>query len=447
MDSKSQNEVPNDAAPVQNPGPIPIGGKNKRRAWLVALVIVLAGVTAGVVALHEHNNQQKKLATQTRQQSNNPAHLDGVAVGNFPYVNACIIYTPQSQQDLFAGISQTALLESQFAEDGLPVSDMPAAGVASNCSRTFGSDTPYANTILIFTAYQFPTTAAAQKQYADYNVSQADLDKANKRFGTDLTTDYVPLTGVTNTIYSSTDHNSYTLAGNKILNFKAILGDISDGTFQQALAKALPVMVSTAQSAKPGHIVPINAAFGKTIGSSTLLSPCQFFTASDFQKATGNKDNPTNVQAHFNYASDQYFPSDTSDGWATSACSRVSYPKSTSHYQDITVELHYYKTAEEAAQNIKRKVQIHTTDSFYQQKAELVSGVGDYAAYLTPTGTSKASYLYVQKGSYVLQVHTVIVNSEDTVAVNGRPAKVDPHKYPTSSEYKKLVDLLLPKLK
>lgn len=404
----------------------------RRRGLIFAVIVVLIIIVAAVVAwlLLRPAGTTRQTSQQTHGGNNNPAHLAGIAVGNYPYVVGCKVFSPQVETNDFAAIAGDSLEDLTYAEDGLPVADIPANGIQSKCSRQFASGTPYDNATLVFNIMEFPTTAAAQKQYDAFSVSQSDLNKANQRFGTNQTTDFAPLSGVANTVYSPSQHISYTLERNTVFSFTADPAAAGVASFQQNLAKAVTDVRANIDSTQAGRLIPTDPSFGKTIGSSTLANPCTIFSGDIYKQATGNNPNPTQIELMYNYGADQYFPTDTSDGWATNSCERVSYPGTKSGPQNETVQIQYYKTTDEAASDVKQQVQRFGSDPFYDQTVEPVSGVGDYAAYLKPKSSGTLSYLYVQKGPYVLAIHGA--------AAGGTPL--------TSQDYQKLATLLLPRL-
>lgn len=426
------NEVPSPGVgggsvqPVSQQAPQSPGGK-RWPVWLVAaLVIIVLAVIAWLV-LRPDSATKPANQQPVHHGSNNPAHLDGIAVGTYPYVIACVAFSPDNQTNSFAGVAGDSLIDATYAEEGLPVGDIPPSGVLSSCSREFGSDTAYSGNSLIFNIYQFDTPTAAQKYYDTVSVSQKDLDKANQQFGGHLSTDYTPFSGATNTVYSPTQHTSYTLERNTVFSF-SLVGS-APASYTGDLKQAITLARSNIDSAKPGRLTPPVDSAGSKIGGATILNPCAVFTGSSYQQATGNQPDPSQVEVRYQYGADQYFPTDTSEGWATNSCERVSYPGTKSGARNITAELQYYKTTDDAAAGIKQQAQKFSGDSSYQP-AEPVSDVGSYAVFIKPKASGSSSYLYVQQGPYVLAIHGS--------AVSGAPL--------TSPDYQKLAKLLLPKL-
>ena len=413
--------------------PVTRQGRGRKWLWIVA-VIVVAALIAGAYALTRH-----KSSPGNQPQDQQQAHVSiipdygAIKVGDFAYVSACGVLSEASETNLFAGMSRSGLVQATYAENSLPASIITANNghITSSCSRQFGSDTAYADTTLTFSIDEYPTVAAAKKDFQAFGVSQTDLDKANDRFGGNLSTDYAPLPGAANTIYSDSRVNSYTLASNKIFSFTASLADVSGDTFKQALVRAIPVVTQQVNAAKPDNTPPTDLAFGRTVGSSTILNPCNFFTGSDFQKATGTTPDPMNVEISYNYGEDQYFLADASKGLSTNSCARYAVPGTMKGIASMTAELHYYRTAADAATNAKQLVQKRSSDPSFEETAVPVNGLGDYAVYLKPTTTTGNGYLYVQKGAYLLVLH----------------GRVSGGSEPSSNQYQQFAAILVPKFK
>lgn len=413
------------------------GSKKKWLMWLVVVVIIAGGAIGGYLAYKNNHDKNQKKDDQHQQQDLQNAvtkpDYGNIKVGSFRYVNACQAMSYHDQYTLFAGISQVSLLTAKYAENSLPTQDMND-GVESTCSRVFGSDTPYADTTMTFSIKQYPTAADAKKEYDTLNVSQTELDKGNQQFGTNLTTNTVPLTGAANSIYNPDIDASYTLVDNKILSFSAILGDgVSQDKFKQDIVHALPTIITHAQDPKLNQQLNQDPDFGKKIGDSTFMQACQFFTDGDFKTMTGGPNNPMDVEFSYNYKSPTIFFKDNSSGDANDSCTRASYP-GTKKWQSVELEVEYFKSASEANQAVQAHMATITAHGGSLGTVQPVSDVGSYAAYIQPTD-GDISYFYVQKGPYALKFHTDLGS--------GWGSK----KYPTAADYTKQANVLLPKLK
>lgn len=414
--------------------------KSRKLLWtIIVVVVVLLAAGAAVFAYKNHHDKQQKRDDQQQSQHDiqnavTKPDYGNIKVGSFHYVNACQVLSYHDQYTLFAGISQVALLTAKYAEASMPTQDISSDGVESSCSRAFGSDTPYADTTMTFSIKQYPTAADAQKEYDTLNVSQADLDKANQQFGTSVGTVTVPLTGAANTIYNPDGNTSYTLLDNKLLSFSALLGGgVSQDKFKQDIVHALPTVIAHIQDTKLSQQLNQDPDFGQKIGDSTFMQACQFFTDSAFRSMTGGPNDPTDVEFSYNYKSPTIFLKDNSSGDANDSCTRNSYP-GTKQYQSVELEVEYFKSAAEANQAVQAHMSTITAHGGSLGTVEPASGVGSYAAYIKPT-SGDISYFYVQKGPYALKFHTNLGS--------GWGSK----KYPTSADYIKLANVLLPKLK
>jgi len=403
-------------------------GGSKKKWMLLAAVLVIAIAVVGVVLATHHKATTKpdQKQQQTTFGPTKPSY-GNIKVGDFRYVNACRALPATDEQNLFAGISQTALFSAISAENTLPTSAINEGQgkVMSSCSRSFGSDTPYADTVVTFQIDQYPTVQAAQKDFDAFGVTQAELDQANQRFGTNLTNETAPLPGVKDTIYDPKGDTSYTLDGNKIISFSALLAGVTPQQFQQAIIGALPTVLANVSNDKLSQDLGQDPVFGKKIGDSTYLNPCAFFTDKDFKAMTGAPNDPTNVRFSYTYAATTYLNDDISSGEANDTCTRYTYPGVKTN-ENIRTEIQYFKTAAEANQTIQQNFTRRSSEA--DEKMQQVPGVGAYA-YSRQTGN--LSYFDVQKGPYILEFMIT------------RPSG----STPTVAEYTKAANVLLPKLR
>lgn len=410
----------------QTPPAVTPGSPKKRWLWPVVVVVLVAvGLTAFLLLKSSGDTPAKQ--NQKSGSPTSPAY-GHIQVGDFRYVNACQAFTAADQAKLFGGVSPSSLVEATFAENTLPT-DVIEAGqgkVVSSCSRTFGSDTPYADTALTFQIDQYPTPQAAQKDFDAFGVSQADLDKANERFGGNLQNSTAPLPGAKNTLYDPNGDISYTLDGNKIISFSAVLAQVTPEQFQQAIIEALPTVLQHVHNGELEQEITPDTSPGTKIGDATYVNPCKFYTDTDFKTITGHPDNPADVQLTYSYAAATYLFDDTSKGAANNDCTRYSYPSSGSG-MSLNAELQYFKTSADASATIQQNFTRRSSED--GQTLQQVPGVGEYAYYRRTEVGSGLTYLDVQKGPYILEL------SMHTSGV------------PTAKDYTKAASVLLPRLK
>ncbi len=421
---------PTPIPPSQVPPVGTSGGLKRKWLWLAVAVVVVVLAGGGFLLTKHSDTKTKQNQKQDQKIVTGPTAPDygNIKVGSFRYVNACRALSAVDEQNLFAGISQTALLSATLAENTLPDSAIQNSQgkVTSSCSREFGSDTAYADTVVTFQVDQYPTVSAAQKGFANYGVSQAELDKANQQLGTNFSTKTAPLPGAKDTIYNPDINSSYTLDGNRIISFSALLAHVSVQQFQQAIIGALPTVLKNVNDNTLAQNLNPDPVYGGKIGDSTYMDPCKFYTDADFKAMTGGPNNPANVHFSYTYDSTTYFFSDISSGESNNDCTRYSYPGAKVG-KSIKTEIQYFKTAADANQTIQQNFARLSGES--GEKLQQVPGLGEYAYYRHTTDGSNLTYMDVQKGPYILEF---VMNTSGT---------------PSAADYTKIANVLLPKLK
>lgn len=444
--------------------------KSKKKLFIGGLIVLALIVVGLAIALMRHHSS----STASTQNSNglsssaNPAHINGIAVNTFPYLSACQVYDDASSN--FAGIAGDSLVIATYAEGGIAAKDIPSNGangaIDSHCTFTFGADTAYAGTTVVFYLEQFPTEAAAKTYFSGSTPSDSERDAASKAIGANLPSlGYAPLAGAPNTVYSDSQLSSNTLYKNIIISFGAtsLNGTVNQDMFKQSIIKALPTVMNDIdlkgkKSLQQLQAPPAKGFFGQKIGDSTHMDPCSFFTADDYAKGTGSKPNPAEVDIQYNIHVGTYYLLNQSGGLAVNSCTRNPYPKSAKNPVTAKAELHYFKTSGDAAAYMATETQVRKE---LQYDPQTVNGVGDRAFYAKPVSSDNTlSYYYVQKGAYVLVLQDNIIDTTSASAVSGsgttlpdgtktqdKKAVTNSKKYPTADDYKKLAQLLVPKLK
>jgi len=327
-------------------------------------------------------------------------HYASVRVGKEPYVNACRAYSGNgsviSAFDKY--IPTNAVIQVTYAENSLPASwyTTPTDKLTSSCTVEL-ADPPWNSATIIFGIDQYGSPALAQAAFTQYKPeSQAELDKVNKRFGTDLrvspnNTTTIP--GLAGTYFSPSAGVSYTLVGNKIVSFNG--GTVVPKTqYLAALRTAVPRAVG---AVKASNLQAETASqdFGKHIGASTYRNPCAIFTSAAFTKATKLTADPTAVGLIYNASAVLHPRSVEPDGIADNTCERQSLNLGKQQAANLEVEIGYFTSPAQALQQMKVRRNEHAS------QVKSVSGMGSGAYTFTYAGVTA---LTVARGPYTLTV-------------------------------------------
>jgi hypothetical protein len=376
--------------------------KHSRKKLILSVVLGIVILTIGAAILFggSKSNDSPKQAQNTTDGNNTTTGT--ILIGSKRYVNACQILPPQDQEKYFALLSSSALVTATNAEGSIAAKDVTTSGIISRCSRQFDRNGPYSGTVMLVTTNQFASDAAAKEQYKTITLSEEQVKKTNQDEGLNFSGGTQPLVGApNNTLYDPTHDISYTLVGNTIINFSAILGSggVNRASFQQSIIAALPAAIANVQKADLSQRMDADSAFGKSIGESTYLQPCEFFTAKDFYKVAGAVDDPMNVQITYHHAATDHLNTNISSGYSYNTCERVAPRK-----QETDVTIQYFKTANEAKTSLAARMdKLQTGD--YNNTVTKVSGLGD-SAYYRKDNDVGAGFMEVQKGPYVLEIQT-----------------------------------------